>query len=100
MKRGQRRHVRAQARAHVVVEAAHQREFGHVDQRPVGGEVRRIQREIVGVFGPVARLRLAVRVDPVGERVGEFGGQAQDRQQAAEMRELRDVDLSLASPDC
>src|SRR6266480_2770812 len=59
-----------------------------------GGEVRRLQRQIGFVFGAALRLRLAVGVDPVDERAGERGWQPQQRQQALEVHELREVHLS------
>jgi len=75
-------------RARGLVEAAHQRQLGHIGERAVGGEVRGLLRLVVAVFGAALRLRLAVGVEPVDKVSGEGVGQAQDLQEAPELRKM------------
>src|SRR5258706_4328822 len=72
------------------VEAADRPQFIDARHGPVGGAIRWIEVEVIDVLR-ASRSRLAVRVDPVGDRIGEQPIQAQPLEQTLQNPKVRRV---------
>ncbi len=93
---GQRGHERLELRDEARVEALDPRELRDVGDAPIGGAVRRIEREVVLVLGAVRRRHPVVGVEPVHDGVGERCRQPDGVEQALERHQLARVRAAFA----